>query len=76
VRQEVWENEKGMVEKYTITYINPSLPSDENGRVLGYDNAHDYHHRHYKGGIYPVTDFKSYEDIVNRFAEELKEFVK
>lgn len=76
VRQEVWENGGGVVEKYAITYINPSFPSDENGRVLGYDNAHDYHHRHYKGKIYPVADFVSYEDVVNRFAEELEEFVK
>ena len=76
VRVEAWENELGLVEKYAITYVNPSLPSDENGRVLGYDNAHDYHHRHYKGKIYPVMDFVSYEDIVNRFGEELREFVK
>lgn len=76
VRQEAWENSQGGIEKYAITYINPALPSDENGRVLGYDNAHSYHHRHYKGKIYPLTDFVSYEDIVNRFAEELREFVK
>ncbi len=76
VRVEAWENELVVIEKYAITYVNPSLPSDENGRVLGYDNAHDYHHRHYKGEIYPVTDFISYEDIVSRFAEELGEFVK
>lgn len=41
-----------------------------------YDNAHDYHHRHYKGEIYPVNDFVSYEDIVSRFSEELMEFIK
>ena len=76
VRQEAWENEQGVIEKYAITYINPSLPSDENGRVLGYDNAHRYHHRHYKGEIYPMMNFVSYEDIVDRFAEELREFVK
>ena len=76
VRVEAWENERSVVEKYAITYVNPSLPSDENGRVLGYDNAHDYHHRHYKGKIYPLSDFVSYEDIVNRFTEELREFVK
>jgi hypothetical protein len=76
VRMEAWENEDGKIEKYGISYINPSLPSDENGRVLGYDNAHDYHHRHYKGEIYPVNDFVSYEDLVDRFSEELMEFVK
>lgn len=76
VRMEAWENEKGEIEKYGISYVNSSLPSDENGRVLGYDNAHDYHHRHYKGEIYPVSDFVSYEDLVNRFSEELMEFVK
>ena len=75
LRQEAWEDSGGEIVKYAISCVSHALPSDENGRVLGYDNAHDYHHKHYKGEIYPVDDFVSYEELVGRFAEELKEFV-
>jgi hypothetical protein len=52
------------------------LHQGDNGRVLGYDNAHDYHHRHYFGNISPVDDFVSYEDIIERFESEIKEYIK
>ncbi len=50
--------------------------SDDNGRVLGYDNAHNFHHKHYFGEISEVDDFTSYQDLVERFERELKEFIK
>lgn len=59
--------------KYNIAYINHAICQGDNGRVFGYDNAHDYHHRHSHGYIYPIDDFISYEDIVERFESELKE---
>ena len=31
------------------------IHSGDNGRVVGYDNAHGYHHRHYFGGVTPVA---------------------
>ena len=52
------------------------LYQEDNGRVIGYDNAHDYHHKHLFGEIYPVEDFVSYEEIIERFEKEVKENIK
>lgn len=76
VKIEAWENDKGQVAKYGIAYINHFVCTDDNGRVLGYDNSHGHHHKHYRGEIYPVDDFVSYQDLVERFEQELKEFIK
>ncbi len=59
-----------------MAYINHSVFADDNGRVLGYDNTHDYHHKHYFGEIIPVDDFTTYQDILERFEQEVKEFIK
>jgi hypothetical protein len=34
--------------------------------VVGYDNAHGYHHRHFMGVVEPI-DFTTFEDIEDRF---------
>ena len=73
---EAWENDKGEIVKYSIAYINHLIFSDDNGRVLGYDNTHDFHHKHYFGTISEVTDFISYQDLIKRFEKEIKEFIK
>ena len=73
---EAWENEKGEIVKYSLAYINHLIFSEDNGRVLGYDNTHDFHHRHYFGEISEVSDFKGYQDLVVRFEKEMKEFIK
>jgi hypothetical protein len=59
-----------------MAYINKSIISLDNGRVLGYDNAHNFHHKHYLGKIYELDDFKDYQDLVLRFKQEIREFVK
>jgi hypothetical protein len=41
----------------------------DNARVIGYDNVHGFHHRHYFGGIEPV-DFVSFEEIEDEFARD------
>ena len=64
-------DEKGKVAKYSLAYINPRLCSVDNGRVLGYDNSHGYHHRHYMGQEEPV-EFESYEAIAEQFDNEWK----
>ena len=51
---EVWgyqEKGKTIVTRYNLAYINPTIYAGDNGRVLGYDNAHGHHHRHYMGGM-------------------------
>jgi len=37
--------------------------------VVGYDNAHDGHHRHYFGVVEPVS-FVSFEDTEVRFEKD------
>jgi hypothetical protein len=66
LRREVWVDTKGKVVRYNLAYINHQLFQGDNGRVIGYDNAHGTHHRHYFGGVSPVN-FVSFDDIEERF---------
>ena len=78
LRYEVWgyqKNGKTMVTRYNLAYINHSICQVDNGRVLGFDNAHDYHHRHYMGEVTAVL-FKSYKATLERFQQEWLEIVK
>jgi len=77
LRYEVWgyrEKNRTIVTRYNIAYINHDLCRKDNGRVLGYDNAHGYHHRHYMGTVEPC-EFVSYETRVERFQREWQEVV-
>lgn len=47
IRIEAWEDSNGEVVKYSIAYMNHTICQRDNGRVIGYDNAHDYHHKHH-----------------------------
>lgn len=71
LKEEVWyENER--VTKYSLAYINPRIYAADNGRVLGYDNTHDCHHRHFVGKVETI-EFHGYEELVTRFEAELYE---
>jgi hypothetical protein len=72
LRQEVWTADNGEVVKYVLAYINPRMCGPDNGRVLGYDNSHEYHHRHFMGVVEPV-DFVNYEALAERFRIEVQE---
>lgn len=69
LRREVWVDGHGRVVRYNLAYVNHALCQADNGRVIGYDNAHDYHHRHCLGRVEPVT-FISFEDIEARFEQD------
>ena len=71
LKEEVW-CEGTKVVKYSLAYINPKLCSIDNGRVLGYDNSHDYHHRHSMGQVEEI-EFRSYEELLNTFEKEVYE---
>lgn len=73
---EAWENEQGEIVKYSMAYINHLIFSGDNGRVIGYDNAHNFHHKHYFGEISEVLNFSSYQNLVERFEQEIKEFIQ
>ncbi|QTR50717.1 toxin-antitoxin system TumE family protein [Candidatus Thiothrix anitrata] len=75
VKIEAWADTAGNIVKYNIAYINHALFMGDNGRVIGYDNAHDYHHRHHFGDIFPVEDFTTYEEIVERFERDIAEYL-
>ena len=74
IKIEAWELNKEIV-KYSMVYINKSIYPNDNGRVLGYDNAHNFHHKHYFGEIFELDDFINYQDLVTRFQNDIKEFV-
>ena len=70
LRREVWINEATrQVSRYNLAYINHNVFAGDNGRVVGYDNAHNSHHRHYFGSVEPV-DFVSFESIEERFEQD------
>lgn len=75
---EVWGYQtqgKTVVTRYNLAYINHAIHRGDNGRVLGFDNAHGYHHRHYMGKVEAV-EFESYESTLERFQQEWLAIVK
>lgn len=69
LRREVWVDETGKVTKYNLAYINHALHSGDNGRVIGYDNNHNYHHKHIYGQTEAV-EFINFEDIEAQFERD------
>lgn len=69
LRREVWVGKDGRITRYNLAYINHNVHQGDNGRVIGYDNAHGFHHRHYFGAVEQV-DFVSFEDIERRFEQD------
>jgi hypothetical protein len=69
LRREVWVDRQGHVVRYNLAYINHTSHSGDNGRVVGYDNAHGYHHRHYMGKVEEV-EFNGFEDVEARFEQD------
>jgi hypothetical protein len=52
--EEVWQTAGGKTVKYNLAYINVRRCGVDNGRVLGYDKSHGYHHRHFMGTTEPI----------------------
>ena len=70
LRREVWVDEATKkISRYNLAYINHHIHHGDNGRVVGYDNAHDDHHRHYFGIVEPIK-FVSFEDTEARFEQD------
>lgn len=66
VRSEAWANSRGDVTHYNLAYINHSIFYKDNGRVVGYDNSHHVHHRHYMGKA-ELIHFTTFDEIQERF---------
>jgi hypothetical protein len=71
IREELWQDEDGRVTKYNYAFINHRLHNGDNGRVLGYDNAHGYDERHFKGAAEPY-EYSTHEQLVERFFDEIE----
>lgn len=62
------------VTRYNLAYINHAIFCEDNGRVLGFDNAHGFHHRH-RFGVVEAIEFQSYEATLERFQREWTELI-
>lgn len=71
LKEQIWF-EDGAVVAYSLAYVNPSLCSRDHGRVLGYDNSHGYHHRHFMGKVEAI-EFTTYGALAERFIGEVHE---
>lgn len=40
--------------------------------MLGHDNGHDGHHRHFMGNVEPV-EYNDYQSVAKRFQREVRE---
>jgi hypothetical protein len=72
LREEVWIDGKGDVARYNLAFLLPHRFGDDDGRVLGYDNAHGFHERHLRGQAGPFQ-FESYTATARRFFREVQE---
>jgi hypothetical protein len=66
LRREIWVDAQGKVTRFNLAYINYALHGGDNGRVVGYDNQHGCHHRHYFG-VVAAVEFTSFDDIEDQF---------
>jgi len=69
LREEVWVNDRDEVVRYNLAFLLPHLSRVDNGRVLGFDNAHGVHERHFMGTVQPVR-FKDYATTAERYYRE------
>ena len=69
LRREIWVDMQGRVTRYNLAYINHALHAGDNGRVVGYDNQHGHHHRHYFG-VVAAIEFTSFDDIEDQFQKD------
>lgn len=59
----------GVITRYSLAYMNYNVCTKDNGRVLGYDNSHGYHHRHFMGKEEKVN-FVTFGEISDLFETE------
>lgn len=69
LKEFVEQEPSGKLHRYALAYVNPAIFAGDNGRVLGYDNAHGYPHRHFMGKITPEPDL-TWEQIREKFERE------
>jgi hypothetical protein len=75
LREEVWVSGGGHVVQYNLALIARHVSGVDNGRILGYDNAHGEHERHFMGKVKAAT-FTSYSATAKRFFREVEAWRK
>lgn len=71
IREKVWQDSDGEVIRYNLAFISHFMTSVDNGRVLGDDNGHGDHHRHFKGAVEPF-DYRDFPSLRDLFISELR----
>ena len=71
LREEVWVDEGGDVVQYNLAFLIPHLSGVDNGRILGFDNAHGIHERHFMGQVSP-REFVGYSATAKSFYREVR----
>jgi hypothetical protein len=63
-------DEGDKVVRYNLAFIVPQLTRIDHGRILGYDNRHGYHERHFMGKRQAVN-YEGFPSISERFYREV-----
>jgi len=71
LREEVWQDAAGKLARYNLAFVNHHLCPRDHGRVLGYDTAHGFLHRHFAGKV-EALEPASYSEILERFLAEVE----
>jgi hypothetical protein len=82
IRIEVWQDTStGICVRYNFAYVNGDMSALDNGRVVGFDDAHHYpgftsrHHRHWMGKLYEnkaIFDLSEIDRRFDRFLRKLR----
>lgn len=70
LKEQVWF-EDGKIVSYSLVYINLKRCRVDHGRVLGFDNSHGFHHRHFMGKVEAI-EFTTYAVHLKRFLSEVR----
>ncbi len=72
VRFEAWMDGSGKIVRYNMAFVHHLVCQVDNGRVLGYDNAHSFHERHFLGQASTAV-FVSFAATLQHFLNEVDE---
>ena len=71
IYREVYVDSLNRVFKYSLAFLHFGICQVDHGLVVGYDNAHGYHERHFMGDV-EIVGFISYEGTLKRFQAEVR----
>jgi hypothetical protein len=74
VRIQVDYSRTGSLLRYSLSLIDLSSSLDS-GRIVGYDNAHGQHRRHYYGRV-DCVEFESYEKLESQFEAQVRQYLE